>query len=235
MLYRIFTNMQGSAPSEIAAQILISVAAVLVCLTVHEVCHGLAAYRLGDPTAKQMGRFSVNPMRHIDPVGGLMLLFIGFGWAKPVMVDARYFKNQKRDMALVAAAGPLSNFIMAFLAIGLLKLTISLAGYPEEIFEIIHLIPMTPDMTGMSMYIVIQLLITMAILNLGLAVFNLIPVPPLDGSKILGAFLPDRLYWTLMRYERYGMFILLILLMFGRVNLGSLIQRVYEAMLGVWV
>jgi len=217
MLFRIFSNMQGAGPLDIAVQIIATVAAVIICLTVHEVCHGLAAYALGDPTAKRMGRFSLNPARHIDPIGGLMLLFAGFGWAKPVQVDSRYFENPKRDMALTALAGPISNFILAFLTAGLMVGTLgwTLRG----------------GILGIALFSFLQSLV---ILNIGLGVFNLLPIPPLDGSKVLGAFLPDRMYWQLMRFERYGMFILLFLIMFNRINLGVFVTRIYQAILGVW-
>ena len=146
--------------------LLLSVAAILLCLTVHETCHGLAAWALGDPTAKRLHRLSLNPIRHIDPFGALMMLVAGFGWAKPVPVDPRYFRNPKLGMAVTALAGP---------------------GFCE----------------------------TLAVLNVGLGIFNLIPFPPLDGSKVLGAFLPDRAYFQLMRYERWGMLLLMVLLWLG--------------------
>jgi Zn-dependent protease len=217
MLLRIFSNLSGASPADIAIQVLTTIAAVMVCLTVHEVCHGLAAFALGDPTAKRMGRFSINPVRHIDPIGGLMLLFVGFGWAKPVVVDPRYFEKPKRDMALVALAGPVSNFILAFLSMGLLA---NIAGWT-----------LRAGLIGAAIFSFLQYLV---ILNIGLGVFNLIPIPPLDGSKVLGAFLPDRMYWSLMRFERYGMFLLLFLLMFGRINLGGFVSSIFNAMLGVW-
>ncbi|MCL2003312.1 MAG: site-2 protease family protein [Oscillospiraceae bacterium] len=217
MLIRIFENMRGMDVSDIAIQIMATVAAVLICLIVHEICHGLAAYALGDPTAKRMGRFSFNPVRHIDPIGGLMLLLLGFGWAKPVMVDPRYFENPKRDMALTALAGPVSNFILAFLSMGLLANTARWA--------------LGAGLVGAALF---SFLRTLVFLNIGLGVFNLIPIPPLDGSKVLGAFLPDRMYWQLMRFERYGMFILLFLLMFGRIDLNRFVNGIFNAMLGVW-
>jgi Zn-dependent protease len=217
MLFRIFSNMRGADPMDIILQVFTTVAAVVICLTVHEICHGLAAYALGDPTAKRMGRFSLNPVKHIDPIGGLMLLFAGFGWAKPVQVDTRYFENPKRDMALTALAGPISNFILAFLSAGLMVVTFRWT--------------VSAGLTGAALYSFLQSLV---ILNIGLGVFNLLPIPPLDGSKVLGAFLPDHIYWQLMRFERYGMFILLFLIMFGRINLGGLVITIYQAMLGVW-
>ena len=174
--------------------------AVLLCLTVHETCHGLAALALGDPTAKRMHRLSFNPLRHLDLFGTLMMLVAGFGWAKPVPVDPRYFKNPKSGMAITALAGPVSNFVLAFLA---LLFRAALAGVyyirPES-----AVLPATLDF----------LLVT-AYLSIGLGIFNLIPIPPLDGSKVLGAFLPDRTYYTILRYERYGMIALVLVLWTG--------------------
>jgi Zn-dependent protease len=190
------------------AQLLI-VPAALLAIMLHEICHGLAAYRLGDRTAKERGRLSLNPIRHIDVIGLLMLVVAGFGWAKPVPVDMRYFKNPRRDFAIVALAGPVSNFLQAlvgylvYIALWLAKLNTAL-----------------PDLF-LNYYIM---------LNIGLGVFNLIPVPPLDGSKIVGAVIPDRYYYPILRYERYGMFLLMILLFTGvlDVPLGFLRSNVSE-------
>lgn len=192
-------------------------ASVLLCLTVHETCHGLAALSLGDPTAKELHRLSLNPLRHIDWLGLAMMFTVGFGWAKPVPVDPRYFKDPKRGMALTALAGPLSNFV---LALALLFASRGIYLYADY----------TPVWDGLFNF-----LHATAILSIGLGLFNLIPIPPLDGSKVLGALLPDRAYFTLMRYERYGM-LLLLLLSFANVG-GGLIGRgiygVYTAMINL--
>ncbi|MCI9330986.1 MAG: site-2 protease family protein [Oscillibacter sp.] len=172
--------------------------AVLLCLTVHETSHGLAACALGDPTARDRQRLSLNPFRHIDWLGLAMMLVVGFGWAKPVPVDPRYFKKPKQGMALTALAGPVSNFLLALAAVFLSReiyLRFPYRQGGELMFEF--------------------LLYTLAPLSIGLGIFNLLPIPPLDGSKVLGAFLPDRVYFGLMRYERYGMFLLLALSWFG--------------------
>ena len=176
------------------------VLAVLLCLTVHETCHGLAAYALGDPTARDRHRLSLNPFRHIDWLGLAMMLAAGFGWAKPVPVDPRYFKRPKQGMALTALAGPVSNLLLALLAVFLSR----------EIYVRGTWIPMEA-----RIFLFQFLLYTLAPLSIGLGLFNLLPIPPLDGSKVLGAFLPDRTYFGLMRYERYGMFLLLALSWFG--------------------
>lgn len=174
------------------------VAAIFLCLTVHETCHGLAALALGDPTAKSMHRLSLNPLRHIDWIGLLFMFVAGFGWAKPVPVDPRYFKNPKKGMALTALAGPVSNLVLAFLALLMAK----------------GIYLYTPDTIGWNRLLYF-LLYTLAPLSIGLGVFNLIPIPPLDGSKVLGALLPDRLYVTQLRYERYGLAVLLVLFILG--------------------
>lgn len=192
-------------------------AAVLLCLTVHEASHGLAALSLGDDTAREENRLSLNPLRHIDWLGLLMMFAVGFGWAKPVPVDPRSFKDPKRGMALTALAGPLSNFALAFLLVLLSKGIYLYAAY-------------TPVWDG-----IFNFLLSTAVLSIGLGLFNLIPIPPLDGSKALFALLPDRAYFTLMRYERYGM-LLLLLLFFTNVG-GGVISRailgVYNAMINV--
>ena len=170
------------------------VAAIFLCLTVHETCHGLAALALGDPTAKSMHRLSLNPLRHIDWIGLLVMFVAGFGWAKPVPVDPRYFKNPKKGMALTALAGPVSNLALAF--------SVMLIAKGIYLY--------TPDTMGWNRLLDF-LLGTLAPLSIGLGVFNLIPIPPLDGSKVLGALLPDRLYAAQLRYERYGFALVLVL------------------------
>lgn len=189
-------------------------AAVFLCLTVHETCHGLAALALGDPTAKSQHRISLNPLRHIDWIGLLLMFVAGFGWAKPVPVDPRYFKNPKRGMALTALAGPLSNLALAFLAL--------LGAKAVYLYS--------PDVASWNQ-LLFFLLYTLAPLSIGLGLFNLIPIPPLDGSKVLGALLPDRLYITQLRYERYGLAVLLVLSFLGIG--GGIISRgivwVYDA------
>ncbi len=168
---------------------------VLLCISVHEAAHGFMAYKLGDRTAKWMGRISINPMRHLDPVGALCMLFFGFGWAKPVMVNSFNFKNPKRGMALVSLAGPISNFILAFIGVILLKLVVVLGiPYFKYLNEFIELL---------------------IFLNVGLGVFNLLPIPPLDGSKIFLSLLPSKLYYDIMRYEHLGWVLLVVALSLG--------------------
>lgn len=178
---------------------LLSVVAVLLCLTIHELSHGLAAYLLGDPTAKSQNRLSLNPLHHLDFFGTMMMLVAGFGWAKPVPVDLRYFKHPKSGMAITALAGPMSNFLLAYVAILIRAILLPLflskgwGGWEKIDF----------------------FLTTLASMSIGLGIFNLIPFPPLDGSKVLEGILPDRIYYTILRYERYGIFILVAILWTG--------------------
>ena len=190
-------------------------AAVLLCLTVHETCHGLAAYALGDPTAKSMHRLSLNPLHHIDWFGLAMMFAAGFGWATPVPVDPRYFKKPKQGMAVTALAGPVSNFLLAVLLILISKAIYLYAPY-----------------TAVWDAVFTFCLYTAAPLSIGLGLFNLLPIPPLDGSKVLGVLLPDEAYSKLMRYERYGILLLLALSLLGVTGnfISGVIVRVYETM-----
>lgn len=183
-------------------QLLLRVAAVLICIVFHEVSHGVAAYLLGDPTAKAQRRLSLNPIRHIDPFGALMMLLVGFGWAKPVPVDMRYFKKPKSGMAITALAGPVSNFILAYVMMLLAYLFLGIF--------VVNEMPYSDFTQG-----ILDFCIMTASLSIGLGVFNLIPFPPLDGSKVLGILLPDRIYYKILRYEFAGTFILMALLWLG--------------------
>lgn len=179
------------------ADIVISVAAALICITFHELSHGYVAYRLGDPTAKNQGRLTLNPIKHIDIWGLLMMAILRFGWAKPVPVDMRYFKKPKRDMALTALAGPLSNILLAFVA---LLIRAVILGFGAR---------------GTIAAYAVYFLEYLSMVSVGLGIFNIIPIPPLDGSKILNALLPDRTYYSILRYERYGFLVLMLLMYSG--------------------
>ena len=184
---------------------------VLLCLTVHETCHGLAALALGDPTAKRMRRLSLNPLHHIDWLGLASMVICGFGWAKPVPVDMRYFKNPRSGMALTALAGPVSNLLLALLLMLGASVTASFA-----------------PVNAVTVWL-FSFLTGTAVLSIGLGLFNLVPIPPLDGSKVLFSLLPERAYYTLMRYERYGMVALLLIvwLDIGGNYLSNAIYNVY--------
>ena len=194
-------------------------AAVFLCLTVHETCHGLAALALGDPTAKSMHRLSLNPLRHIDWLGLALMFAAGFGWAKPVPVNPNYFRKPKQGMAITALAGPVSNFLLAILFLGIGKVIYLYAPYSD----------------GMNV-LFSWCLYTVAPMSVGMGLFNLIPFPPLDGSKVLAVFLPDGAYGKLMRYERCGILILLALswLGLGGNALGSAIYSVYAALFRIF-
>lgn len=183
--------------------LLLRVTAVLLCIMVHEVSHGLAAYWLGDPTAKESHRLSFNPLRHIDPFGALMLVVVGFGWARPVPVDMRHFKNPRSGMAITALAGPMSNFLLAYVSLLLCYAILPFYGSSSAA----SLLP-----------VALRFFYSMAQLSIGLGLFNLIPFPPLDGFKVFGALLPEGLYYTMLRFERYGILILMAILWMGYLN-----------------
>ena len=184
-------------------QTAVLVAASLLCITFHETCHGLAAYRLGDNTAKSMGRLSLNPLKHVDLMGLIMMALFRFGWAKPVPVDMRNFKNPKAGMALTALAGPVSNVVLAYAAVVLCNFVMFLADRLGSTWLLLALA---------------QFFVYVEIISAGLAVFNVFPIPPLDGSKVLFALLSDRAYDRLMRYEKYGMGLLMALLVTGAID-----------------
>lgn len=192
---------------------------VLLCLTVHETCHGLMAYALGDPTAKRMKRLSFNPLHHIDWLGLASMFLCGFGWAKPVPVDMRYFKNPRLGMALTALAGPLSNFLLAIVMLAAAWLIAAEVAVVTVMWDWVF-----------------TFLLQTSILSIGLGLFNLVPIPPLDGSKIIGAVLPERIYYTLMRYERFGMLLLMVIIWLdlGGNYLTRAIQTVFYWMAGLF-
>jgi Zn-dependent protease len=185
-------------PAAAIQMLLLMIPGLLLAVTIHEVAHGWVAERLGDPTARLAGRLTLDPRPHIDPLGALAFVLAGFGWARPVPVDARNLRRPVRDMACVAVAGPLSNFVVAFVGLVLLVLTARLLEDSPFVAR---------PVAGMLRYVYT--------FNLGLAIFNLIPLPPLDGGHFLPYFFPRRSWPLLARIEQYGPLILLLLVFSG--------------------
>ncbi|MDO4618955.1 MAG: site-2 protease family protein, partial [Clostridia bacterium] len=177
--------------------ILLSVPTTLLALTIHELAHGWVSEKLGDPTPRFEGRLTLNPLAHLDLIGTIMMVLTGFGWAKPVRINPKYYKDQTKGMALTAAAGPIANFVLAILGM-FIGYLIALAS--------IHL-GASINTFGTILYIT-QFFVMR---NLCFMVFNLIPFPPLDGFKVAGLFIPKRIYYQILNYEQYIMFILMAL------------------------
>lgn len=175
---------------------------LLTAIPIHECAHAWASNKLGDPTAKNLGRLTLNPLPHLDLIGSVLMLFTGFGWAKPVPVTTRNFKNVKKGMILTALAGPAANILLALLSLILYKL------WCYFLYPLLAINFTTASAIAQIFYI-------MCLLNINLTVFNLIPIPPLDGSRVLTAVLPARLYYKVMQYEQYIIYGVFIILMLG--------------------
>lgn len=203
-------------------QFVVLVPIILISLTFHEYSHARVADFLGDPTPRRMGRLTLNPMKHLDPIGALMLFFTSFGWAKPVIVDTRNFRVPKKAMLSVAVAGPLSNLFLAFIGGIIFKL---MAYFVASI-------PQNPTLLLM-MYKAAQLFI---VINLGLAFFNLLPLPPLDGSRILSFFMPNKYRLQYRRFEEIAPFILIILFVVGGLGpiISPFIAASYDALMAMF-
>lgn len=217
---------------------LISLPVLLMAFSVHESAHGYVAYRLGDPTARSLGRLTLNPIKHIDPIGFICMMIFHVGWAKPVPINARYFKNPKRDMALTGAAGPLSNLALALVHLLILRILMffiapAFLSETNEVFTGFLPLLQSGGVYKASLgYTAVSLLVYILYLgimmNVSLAIFNLIPIPPFDGSRIFYAVLPQKLYWGVMKYERIIMFVMLILFATGflSVPLSWLLSKI---------
>lgn len=201
--------------------LVVRVPVFLLALTIHEFAHGWLASRLGDPTARLQGRLTLNPLAHLDPIGTLAIVLIGFGWAKPVPVDSRYLKRPRRDMMLIAAAGPVSNLVLAA-ACAFLYRQVPWAGWGLEWAWLI--LPLR------------SMLRTAVWVNVVLAVFNLLPVPPLDGSRVLSGLLPLRQAVSYSRLEPYGFLIIFLLFFTGIMDpvFGVAVRTLTLALFRMW-
>ncbi len=184
-------------------QLIISAVATLLALSLHEFSHALMANKLGDPTAKSLGRLSVNPLNHLDPFGTLCMIFFHFGWAKPVPINARNFKKPRRDFALTALAGPAANIITGFIVAFIYLVCANLFKYTGNGF------------LDNLMHNTLVFLYTLHFINIGLGVFNLLPIPPFDGSRLVNVILPPKTYFKIMKYERYIYIGVLVWLLLG--------------------
>lgn len=208
-------------------RILLSVPAILIALTLHELSHGWVAYKLGDMTAKSQGRLSLNPLKHLDPIGALFLLIVGFGWAKPVPVNPYAFKNHEKGMAIVAIAGPASNLVMALLGGILLLLTNTFLTGGS----------VTSSGVAGGLYYFGYFLMYFIQINVVLMVFNLIPIPPLDGSRVLAAFLNNELRYRYYQIEQFGMIIMMAMCLpiFGGSSIIGYIINVPVTAISNWI
>ncbi len=201
----------GASFEDVMIQLIITLPIVLISLTFHEVAHGYVSYKMGDPTAYNLGRLTLNPLKHLEPIGALSMLLFGIGWARPVPVNARYYKNPKRGMALTALAGPVTNLILAFIAV---------IGSHACLY-----LTYIPAVDPRLIAILYQFFTLFALMNISLAVFNLIPVPPFDGSRIAFVFLPTKFYFGIMRYERIIQMVILAVLFMGFLDVPLAVCR----------
>lgn len=192
MLFQLF---QTDSIQMALISVLLTVPTVLIALSLHEAAHAFVAYKCGDPTARNLGRLTMNPFKHLDPIGTLCMLIFGYGWAKPVPVNSRYFKKPKKGMALTALAGPVMNLLLGFIGVTFYALFFRLLErHARNVF----------------LEAAVLFFFNFFRLNILYAVFNLIPIPPFDGSRVAFVFLPDKFYYGVMKYERILMIVVLI-------------------------
>ncbi len=217
MIFDLLQQLMSGDPDKVGLLLAVmTIPVVLISLCFHELSHGYIAYKLGDPTAKIYGRLTMNPLSHLDPIGTLCMMLFGIGWAKPVPVNARNFRNPKKGMALTGLAGPVSNLILAFLSLIVLRIIDAFANLKfmlddGKIYYIANVQYSILDFIALF-------LIVSTYLNISLAVFNLIPIPPFDGSRIFYFLLPDRYYFSVMKYERIIMIVTMVALFGGALD-----------------
>ena len=202
----LFSLLSGGDPRQIIISLLLSLPVILFALSAHEAAHAFAAYKMGDRTAYNLGRMTINPLKHLDIIGSLCMLVFGYGWAKPVPINARNFKDSRRGMAFTAIAGPLTNLLIGGISSALYGAALFVYSYFA--FDIAK-----NELLGNIVSVLITLLFLSGIMNLTLAVFNLIPLPPFDGSRFFSMFLPTKWYFAIMKYERYSMIAILAISM----------------------
>ena len=200
----ILSLLQGNSLADIIVRLLLTLPIILCALSFHEAAHGYAAWKMGDPTARNLGRLTLNPLKHLDPVGCLTMLLVGFGWAKPVPINPRYFRDPKKGMAITAVAGPAANLLLGLISVVLL-------GFFSALYTLVAIRTGEGFLLNCVYWLAILFQLS-ALFNFVLMVFNLIPIPPFDGSRIAFSFLPPKHYFLIMRYERQIMFGLLIAL-----------------------
>lgn len=197
--------------------IIIMVPILLIALPFHEFSHGWVAYKMGDPTAKYAGRLTLNPFKHLDLVGTIMMFAAGVGWAKPVPINSTYFKNRRTGTILVSLAGPLSNLVLSFFSMLVWGVIVKLVS--------VGVIPVQTDIAVRILMTAETFFLTLIIVNISLAVFNMIPVPPLDGSRLISSFIPEESYYRFARFEQYIGLAFLALVVFLPDNLfGSFLN-----------
>lgn len=201
----LFSILSSGNIRETIISLLLMIPVILISLSTHEAAHGYIAYKMGDPTAYNLGRVTLNPLKHIDPMGSLCMLVFGYGWAKPVPINARYFRKPKYGMAFTAIAGPISNILIGI--IGAIFYSVTLFLFSFFAADIL-----TNEMLTNVLTILLNFFYYLGFMNFVLAIFNLIPIPPFDGSRFFSLFLPEKTYFSMMKYEKYIMIGILILM-----------------------